>query len=171
MGNYAFAAVALFLLLLGCPGAGGGGQPVERVVEAGDGITVDYVGTFDDGAVFDSSLTEGREPLTFIVGRGEVIPGFDKAVLGMKEGEVKEVRIPPAEAYGEWSAENVVDVPRVNVHGDIEVGSQLTGDNGMAGTVVEITSENVKLDFNHPLAGEALNFRIIVNGIVKSASM
>ncbi len=71
---------------------------MEEVVHNGDVVEVDYVGSFPDGEVFDSS--EDRDPLMFTAGAGEVIPGFDKAVLGMKVGETKEVTIPPEQAYG-----------------------------------------------------------------------
>jgi peptidylprolyl isomerase len=70
----------------------------DEIVKSGDTVEVDYTGTFENGEVFDSS--EDRDPLMFQVGSGQVIPGFDKAVIGMKVGDSKEVKIPPEEGYG-----------------------------------------------------------------------
>lgn len=162
-----FAFLFLSLILAGCAGSG---QAPARVVANGDTVTVDYVGALDNGTVFDSSVTQGRAPLTFVVGMGKVIRGFDSAVLGMKEGETKSVRIEAKDAYGAWSADNVISVPLANIHGTIAVGTQLEGDNGMTGTVVEVGTDAVKMDFNSPLAGKALNFKITVNNITKAAA-
>ena len=72
---------------------------MDDIAKSGDTVEVDYTGKFEDGEVFDSS--EGRDPLMFTLGAGQVIAGFDKGVLGMAVGESKTITIPPAEAYGE----------------------------------------------------------------------
>ena len=130
----------------------------------GDNVKIHYKGTLQDGSVFDSS--EGREPLGFTLGSGQVIPGFDEAVMGMTTGEKKNVTIPADMAYGSRNDELVMPVPISQVPEDLnpEVGQQLQvgGPNGqpVLVTVVEITDENIMLDANPPLAGEDLTFDI-----------
>ncbi|MEL7525640.1 MAG: peptidylprolyl isomerase, partial [Pseudomonadota bacterium] len=128
--------------------------------KAGDTVQLHYKGTLDDGSVFDSS--EGREPLEFTVGSGQIIPGLDKAIPGMKIGDEKTVRVEAEEAYGAVNPEARQTVPRGNIPPDVplEVGLQLQAqtENGqmISVTVVEFSDEEVVLDANHPLAGKAL---------------
>jgi len=129
-------------------------------------VQVHYTGTLQTGEMFDSS--EGREPLEFTAGSGQVIPGFDNAVIGMKEGEKKTVNIPVAEAYGEKSDEMIMDFPRTNFPEDItpEEGMELhlNDDQGnvMPVIVTSVNDEFVTLDANHPLAGQDLTFDLEV---------
>ncbi len=128
---------------------------------SGDTVRVHYTGRLNDGTVFDSS--EGRDPLEFTLGSGQVIPGFDEAVTGMAVGDSSTVTIEPENAYGHRNEEMVQDVARSEIPADIElaVGMQLqaSGPGGeMVVTVVELTDDSVKLDANHPLAGQALTF-------------
>lgn len=131
---------------------------------SGDLVRVHYTGTLDDGSTFDSS--RGREPLEFTAGRGEVVPGFDNAVLGMAIGQVKTVRLAPEDAYGEHHAERMMQVPRsalpANVTPEPGMEFQAQAPNGeiLALVVVEVGEEQVTLDANHPLAGKALTFEI-----------
>jgi peptidylprolyl isomerase len=130
----------------------------------GDNVKIHYKGTLQDGTVFDSS--EGRDPLGFTLGSGQVIPGFDEAVMGMSEGEAKNVIIPVEKAYGPRNDELVMPVPLSQVPADLkpEVGQQLQmgGPNGqpVMVSVVDITDEHIMLDANPPLAGENLTFDI-----------
>jgi len=130
----------------------------------GDNVKIHYKGTLQDGSVFDSS--EGREPLGFTLGSGQVIPGFDEAVMGMSTGEKKNVTIPADKAYGSRNDELVMPVPLSQVPSDLnpEVGQQLQvgGPNGqpVVVTVAEITDEHIMLDANPRLAGEDLTFDI-----------
>jgi len=132
----------------------------------GDSVKVHYTGKLDDGTVFDSSV--GREPLDFTVGAGQLIAGFDEAVVGMAVGEKKTVRIAAEQAYGPHNPEMTLQVPRSDLPADIqpELGMQLEasqeGGHSMVVTVVEITDESVTFDANHPLAGKALTFEIEV---------
>jgi peptidylprolyl isomerase len=132
----------------------------------GDSVKVHYTGKLDDGIVFDSSV--GREPLDFTVGAGQLIAGFDEAVVGMAVGEKKTVRIAPEQAYGPHNPEMTLQVPRSDLPVDIqpELGMQLEasqeGGHSMVVTVVEVTDESVTFDANHPLAGKALTFEIEV---------
>lgn len=130
----------------------------------GDFVKVHYTGTLADGTLFDSSRE--REPLEFTLGEGQLIPGFEKTVLGMTAGESRTVTIPAAEAYGPYREEMVLDVPRNQLPPEMrpEVGMQLQlGEEQDAGMVVRITSvteAHITLDANHPLAGQDLTFDI-----------
>ena len=132
--------------------------PASQVASDGDTVAVHYRGTLDDGTEFDSS--EGRDPLSFVVGSGQVIAGFDDAVRGLAVGESRTVRIEPEDAYGEYTEEAVIDFPADSAPEGLQVGDAVTLGNGGRGTVLEITDEFVKIDANHPLAGEALTFEI-----------
>lgn len=130
----------------------------------GDSVKIHYKGTLEDGTVFDSS--EGREPLGFTIGSGQVIPGFDEAVLGMSAGESKNVLIPVEKAYGPRNEEMVMSFPIEQVPPEIkpEVGQQLQiagpGGQPLMVSVVEVTDEQIMLDANPPLAGKDLTFDI-----------
>ncbi len=137
---------------------------MPREAKEGDHVAVHYTGRLEDGTVFDSS--EGRAPIEFELGGGEVIPGFDRAVTGMKVGDTREVKIPAAEAYGEVRPELRLRVPRSELpEGHIpEVGQmfavQVGPDQQATARVAEIYEDTIVLDLNHPLAGEALTFGI-----------
>jgi peptidylprolyl isomerase len=130
-------------------------------VKTGDTVRVHYTGELDSGTVFDSS--DGAEPLRFKVGSGEVIPGFDEAVLGLSPGDSRRVTIPADEAYGERREELVVAVPRERFPADFELepGMQLNleqdGHTVMV-TITDVSDATVTIDGNHPLAGENLTF-------------
>ena len=130
----------------------------------GDNVKVHYTGTLEDGSVFDSS--EGSEPLSFDIGSGQVIEGFDEAVLGMTVGESKTVNIPCAKAYGERKDEMVIQAPIEQVPPDLnpEVGMRLEmgGANGeiLRVVVTEIAETHITLDANPPLAGKDLTFKL-----------
>lgn len=132
--------------------------------KAGDTVRIHYTGTLADGSRFDSS--EGRDPLEFVLGSGQVIPGFDKAVTGMTEGEDKTVTIEPADAYGERHDQLVQQIPRSALPDDIapEIGMQLTGESEDGQqtrfSVTAVDNDSITLDANHPLAGQALTFAI-----------
>jgi peptidylprolyl isomerase len=130
----------------------------------GDTVRIHYTGTLSDGSTFDSS--QGRDPLEFTVGSGQIISGLDRAITGMTVGETKTVTVPAAEAYGERNPEGVQSVPRDQVpdHIPLDPGTQLqvqTGDGRtLPVTVTEVTEEVVVLDANHPLAGKDLTFEV-----------
>jgi FKBP-type peptidyl-prolyl cis-trans isomerase 2 len=131
----------------------------------GNIVQVDYTGKLADGTVFDSSV--GSEPLEFKLGAGQVIPGFEKAVLGMKVGEKKTVTIPANEAYGPHRDEQVVELSREELPSDLtpQVGQQLVvtqQDGRQIIVVITNVSDNntVTIDANHPLAGKDLTFEI-----------
>lgn len=135
-----------------------------QTVQKGDTVKVHYHGKLTTGETFDSS--EGREPLQFTVGNGDVIPGFDQGVMGMAKGDKKTVQIPVQEAYGERSEQMIFEIPKTQFPPDItpEEGMQLMMSNGQGQSlpvsIVKIGDENVTLDGNHPLAGQDLIFDI-----------
>ncbi len=135
-----------------------------KVAQTNDKVKVHYKGTLSSGKVFDSS--EGREPLEFTVGTGQVISGFDKGVEGMSVNEQKTIEIPFADAYGPVKDELIQDVPKANLPPEIkpEVGLQLvskTPDGQEIPLVVtDVKDESITVDANHPLAGEDLKFEV-----------
>ena len=136
----------------------------------GDTVRVHYTGTLDDGTQFDSS--EGREPLEFTLGSGQVIPGFDAGVTGMEPGDTKTIQIPADEAYGPRRDEMMLSVsPDQFPEGmDPQVGQQLQlqqpDGQAVVVRVAEVTDDGVTLDANHPLAGEDLTFELTLDEIV-----
>ena len=140
------------------------------VVAAGNKVKIHYTGTFDDGEVFDSSRKV--EPLEFEVGTGQVIPGFDNAVVGMAVGEKKQVRLLEDEAYGPYNPEMVFDAdPEQFEEGLVlEVGqqfqTQMEDGTPLLLTVKSVEGEKITLDANHPMAGKVLNFDLEVVEIV-----
>jgi len=134
------------------------------MIENGKVVSVHYVGKFTDGEVFDSS--EGREPLQFEVGSGQLIPGFESAIIGKVVGDKVTASITPEEGYGLVREDLIVSVPLDKMPGDVEVGQALEaqGDNGQSAQVFvkEVNEDNVVIDGNHPLAGKDLVFEIEV---------
>lgn len=135
---------------------------------SGDTVRVHYTGKLNNGSVFDSS--EGRDPLQFEVGSGQVIPGFDRAVTGMVPGQARSVTIEAADAYGDRRDDLVLVVDRAQLPPELqpEVGQQLQlSEEGraFAVTVADVTSDAITLDANHPLAGETLTFDLHLVGI------
>ena len=132
--------------------------------KSGDKVRIHYTGTLSDGSVFDSS--EGRDPLEFTLGSGQVIPGFDTGVTGMEVGEKKTIEIPCDQAYGPSNPGAIQDVPRDQIPAEIplEVGLQLQMQSPQGQvipvTVIKVTDEAVTLDANHALAGKDLTFAL-----------
>ncbi len=137
---------------------------MSTTVERGNTVTVHYTGTLNDGTQFDSS--RGRESFSFQTGTGQVIPGFDNGIIGMEVGETKTINIPAAEAYGliNENAIQVVDKTRFDEGVEIAIGETVSGqtEDGrpVAAKIVSVEDATVTLDFNHPLAGQDLNFEI-----------
>lgn len=130
----------------------------------GDTVKVHYTGTLENGEVFDTS--QEREPLEFQLGQGQLIPGFEKAVIGMSEGDSTTVDIPSDEAYGEIRDDLIINVPKDQLPDDVEpkIGMQLqvNQQNGqpIPVRITEVKDEELILDANHPLAGKDLSFEI-----------
>ena len=129
----------------------------NRTAAAGDVVHVHYTGRLDSGEVFDSS--QGREPLSFAVGSGQVIPGFEAAVDGLAVGSSVTVRIDADDAYGERQEQMILTVPAEQAPPGLTAGQAvMLGD--QPATIVEVDEQAVVVDANHPLAGQALTFDI-----------
>ncbi|MBE9099624.1 FKBP-type peptidyl-prolyl cis-trans isomerase [Vacuolonema iberomarrocanum] len=138
------------------------------MVAPGKTVKVHYKGTLDDGSIFDTS--EGRDPLEFQVGSGQVIPGFDAAIQNMDEGATETITIPSAEAYGEVREDMIATIPHEQFPDGLnpEVGQTLqlkTPDGALPVRVVDVQNEGVTIDGNHPLAGQNLTFELTVVGV------
>ena len=133
-------------------------------VKLNDKVRVHYTGMLDNGNIFDSS--KDRAPLEFKVGEGRVIRGFENAVMGMKVNESKKINIPSEQAYGPRHDELIQDIPKSTIPSDIdlyeglELVSKQSDGSEIAVRVVGLDDDSVKIDANHPLAGQDLIFEI-----------
>jgi len=141
----------------------------QQQAKRGDTVLVHYRGTLEDGSVFDTS--HGSDPISFTLGSGEVIPGFETAIEGMSAGEKKTQTIDVANAYGERREDLVFTVQREQLPPDseVQVGDMLQvgfPDGSSANVqVAAMDDASVTLDANHPLAGKALTFELELVGI------
>jgi len=136
-----------------------------KKVEIGSYVSVNYTGKLEDGTIFDSSLTEGREPLKAKLGEGALIKGFENGLIGMSVGETKTIQLEPSDAYGDVRPEFYGEIPKSQFPQDVKVGELLQGQgpNGRINIkVVAINEESVSVDANHPLAGKKLIFDLEV---------
>jgi FKBP-type peptidyl-prolyl cis-trans isomerase 2 len=132
-----------------------------KKVQNGDTVVVNYTGRLEDGTVFDSSLTEGREPLKAQLGQGLLIKGFEDGIIEMTIGDKKTIEIDPSNAYGNVNSEMIVEVPREQIPEGISVGDMLQAEGPMGPVnvkVAEIKESTIVVDANHPLAGQKLIF-------------
>jgi FKBP-type peptidyl-prolyl cis-trans isomerase SlpA len=136
-----------------------------KKIQNGDTVKVNYTGKFEDGSVFDSSMVEGRQPLTVTLGQGQLIPGFERGLIDMEVGETRTIEIEPQDAYGNPNEEMYQEVEKTMLPEDIFEGMMLQA-NGPQGTfnviVKEIKETTAILDANHPLAGKKLFFDLEV---------
>ena len=134
-------------------------------IEDGQVVSMDYT-LHVDGEIVDTS--DGREPLEFIQGTGNIIPGLERELYGMVIGDSKKVSIAPADAYGELDPEAYADVPRaefpdnIPLEKGIEIQVRDESNHPMSARIDTVTDEIVKLDFNHPLAGKTLDFDVSI---------
>ena len=142
----------------------------KSTVAAGNIVKAEYTGTFENGTVFDSSEMHGQ-PLEFTVGSGQMIKGFDNAVIGMKIGEEKTITLTPENAYGSYNPDLIATIPREELPDErpikpgmmILVGSQ--DGRQIPALITEVNKNNFTIDLNHPLAGKKLVFKIKVVSI------
>lgn len=134
-------------------------------VKKGDRVKVEYTGTLEDGVEFDSSKKHDA-PLEFEVGDGQVIEGFESAVIGMKAGDEKEVKLPPSEAYGDENPALINEVPKEALPkgqeltaGMMLVASMHNGER-IPARITKMSEKTATLDMNHPLAGKTLIFKL-----------
>lgn len=136
----------------------------KTIAKQGRSVEVHYKGSFTDGTTFDSSYDRG-ETISFTVGAGEMIPGFDNAVTGMKIGQVKSVTLTPDQAYGDHHPEGVQELDKGQFPSDFrfEEGTVIEGEieqQPVRGIINAVRDSTVVVDFNHPMAGKNLNFEI-----------
>jgi FKBP-type peptidyl-prolyl cis-trans isomerase SlpA len=134
-------------------------------IKNGDTVSVNYTGKLEDGTIFDSSLQEGRTPLSAKLGQGQLIPGFENGLIGMSVGESKTVEIESSDAYGEYNPQMINEVEKDKFPEGVKAGDMLQG-MSPAGPVnvkvVEVKDSTVVIDANHPLAGKKLIFDLEV---------
>ena len=141
-------------------------------VHHGSTVTVQYVGTLDNGRTFGSTTEEA--PLVFTIGSNQVFPALEQAVLGMHVGETKNVVIPAGDAFGPRLKENIIKIDREHFPAgkEIRVGQKLSigfsGGSERVMLVTEVTESDVTLDGNHPLAGLDLTFALRLEGVLSS---
>ena len=133
----------------------------------GDLVTLHYRGTLDSGEAFDSS--HGRRPRSFVIGRGQLVPGFEAALRRMSPGETVTVRIESHEAYGDRREDHVYEVPIDDAPEGLKPGDDVQMAGGAPAIVAEVTERVVRLDANHPLAGLTLTFEIELLSVRYSA--
>ena len=132
--------------------------------KSGDTVKVNYTGKLKDGSVFDSSVN--RDPLQFKIGAGQVIPGFEQAIVGMEPGDSKDIEITAKDAYGPYHEKLVIKVPRDKIPSDLNPaqGQQLRlqqpEGNDILVNVKEVNDKEITLDANHQLAGQNLFFNV-----------
>ena len=138
----------------------------DQIAKKGDKVSIEYEGSLEDGTVFDSSKSHDK-PFQFIVGSGQVIPGFDKAVIGMKLKEQKKITLQPTEAYGETNQKLTHKVLRSELPPEPEpkpgMGLMMGGGPGGSARramITEVTKKHIVINMNHPLAGKSLTFKI-----------
>ena len=137
-------------------------------IKKGSKIKVEYEGTLDNGEVFDTS--KGRDPLEFTVGEGKIIPGFENALIGMKKGEEKKIKIESKDAYGETNPELLKKLPKTQLPEDARekikpgmvLGMKAPDGRQVPVRVTGVGDSDITLDLNHPLAGKNLNFKLKV---------
>jgi len=160
--------VLIFLLVMALLTPGCSAADDSAKAKDGDTVQVNYTLKLADGSIFESSI--GKQPLDVVLGKGQVIPGFEKAILGMQVGENKTVTISANDAYGPSRKELIFEVPKENLPAGAtpQVGQQLRGSKAdgstMMATITKISEKTVTLDANVPLAGKELTFEI---GLVK----
>ncbi|HEY3422449.1 MAG TPA: peptidylprolyl isomerase [Methanocellaceae archaeon] len=167
-------------MIAGCAGT------TEKIVKSGDNVSVDYTGWFDNGTIFDTSnvtvaqhagiFVEGKAytPISFIVGAGATISGFDNAVVGMKINESKNVTLTPDQAYGAYNASMILPVPmRVltqanitpHVNDTLYYNLQPVRVDHIVNNATDMNNSSVYIDFNSPMAGKTLHFTITVRDV------
>ena len=142
------------------------------IAQKGNRVKVDYEGFLDDGRVFDSTDQHGF-PLKLTIGEGVFLDALENAIIGMKIGEEKMIRLSPQDAYGEYLSDKVetIDKNTLPNKGKLEEGKLLilTSNDGneIPAKVIDLHKDEITLDFNHPLAGIPLNFRLTLLEIIQ----
>ena len=171
----------LMILMAGCTNNSNTSNEENNIVKNGTTVYIDYIGKFENGTVFDTSIKSVAEengifnpnreykPLNFTVGKHQLISGFENAVIGMHVGENKTITIPPEKAYGVRDDKLIIPIPITafnNTNITPTVGKRIYV-KGTPAEIIKVNDTAVVLDFNHPLAGKTLIFEIKVVNISK----
>lgn len=136
-------------------------------ISSGSAVALHFKVSLENGMVIDSTF-ERDKPVTLVMGDGNLLAGFEKVLLGLRTGDKRTASLSPAEAFGEWNAENVQSFDKnqfaLSVAGEPQVGQMIEfadkGNNTLAGVVQQIGKDSVQVDFNHPLAGKTVLFTV-----------
>jgi|TARA_B110000261_G_scaffold50386_1_gene59562 FKBP-type peptidyl-prolyl cis-trans isomerase SlpA len=132
------------------------------LIDSGTRVTMHFALALENGHVVDSNF-DGA-PATFMVGDGNLLPGFETQLMGLSDGDEREFLIPPESAFGQHNPQNVQDVDRSNFSAEeVELGTVFSFQNGegeLPGVVIEVGKKEVRVDFNHPLAGQTISFKV-----------
>ena len=139
-------------------------------IQSGSKVSVLYTGSLEDGTIFDASSKHGGKPLEFTAGAGQMIPGFDKGVIGMKVGESKKIEIEPKDAYGEYDESKKQQVEKTQLKDFLDNGFKLEKGEKIPTQfgnllIVAADDKTVTLDLNHELAGKKLTFEVEITDI------
>jgi FKBP-type peptidyl-prolyl cis-trans isomerase 2 len=140
--------------------AGSAWAGTAQEISEGSKVTLEYTLTLPDKTVADSNV--GKEPFSYVQGQRQIVPGLEKALVGMKAGQKKHVTIPPEQAYGAYDDKARVTVDKAKVPPNVKAGTLLRASSGQMVTVLDVSDQNVTLDLNHPLAGKSLTFDVTV---------
>lgn len=138
----------------------------ERVIGPGTSVTLHFALRLDDGEVIDSNFD--KEPATFTVGDEQLLPGFEKALFGLKVGDTRTFRMAPEDGFGQHNPSNVQHMPRAQFGAELELQEGLVlsfadaQQTELPGVVREFDDQQVVVDFNHPLAGREIIFEVAV---------
>lgn len=177
------AYCTLLLLLISACSPKNPAEIKELIVEPGKTVTFDYAAGFTNGTLFDTSIEDAAkkagiydpnrpyQPVVLKYGSDPILPGYAEALLGMKEGEVKNIIIPPGKAYGVLRENSTIVIPKnkIEAQGELKVGSAITiigpSNQQVLVYIKQIGEENATLDLNHPLAGQFIQFSVVVRKI------
>lgn len=141
-------------------------EPPARIVE-GAKVTMEFTVSLPDKTVV--TTTDGGEPLAYIHGQGQIVPGLEKALTGLKVGDKKHIELPPDQAYGPYDETKRLTVAKSRIPGDAKVGSVLQDKTGQPIRVIELTETSAVLDRNHPLAGKTVTFDVRILKLEEAA--
>ena len=175
--------ILIFLLLVFIVGCKGQNKVEEKTVKSGSIVTFDYAAGFDNGTLFDTSIEDAAkkagifsqnrlyQPEKVIIGKSPLVPGLEEALIGMKEGEIKNARIPPEKAYGALIENSTIILKksRINSSETLKINDPLVIENTKGQKIFtfvkNINNENVTVNLNHPLAGKYIHFSVLIRKI------
>jgi FKBP-type peptidyl-prolyl cis-trans isomerase SlpA len=138
-------------------------------IESNTRVTLNFSLTLETGEEVDSNF--GAKPVSFVMGDGSLLPGFERRLLGMRPGDEAEFRIPPEEGFGTPQDDNIQSIPRADFDSDapLEPGMLFSfadaAGGEVPGMIADVGEESVVVDFNHPLSGRTIHFKVRIEGV------